>query len=257
MDEQEFNYHMKHCFVMEKYMNIIADKYDKFKFDKKLFSIITWSHDLLKDREHKFSTFYQKNTSNRKRFFLSDKMYDSVSTHAYRSAEFLSNYPFNVIDGKILFPILFHSVPIIDIMVKCLSQDTREYINITILADKLSSNYWRIYNNIETPCDLALEVFGNNFDKFDYFKGIYIARLLDDYKYKNIYSTEATEYYRKLYDENQYIKLGEKKIWEKRKNPLFKMQSNISTTLLKDVNLLDWNIWMDLFSENEKTILHM
>jgi len=257
MNEKEFGYHMWHCFVMEKYMNIIADKYDKFKFDKELFPLIAWSHDLLKDRESKFSTFYQKNTSNRKRFFLSDSMYNSLSTHAYRSAEFLSNYPFNVIDGKILYSVLFHSIPIIEIMEKILSADTREYVNITMLCDKLSSNYWRITNGIETWCDLDKIVFGDNGDELNYNKGLYYTRLLDGMKYKNKYSIQAEEYYRKLYDTDINIKLEEKKIWEKRKNLLFKTQSNISTTLLKDVNLLDWNIWMDLFSDEEKSILHM
>jgi len=252
--EEEFNYHIIHCYLMESYMNLIADKYDKYNFDKSLFPIIAFGHDLLKDRENKFSTFYQKNTSNRKRFFLSDSMYNSLSTHAYRSAEFLSNYPFNVTEGKILFPILFHSIPIIDVMIKYLSPATREYINLTMLCDKLSSNYWRITNGIKTWCDLDKIVFGDNGDELNYNKGLYYARLLNGIKYKNKYSIQAEEYYRKLYDPSVNIKLEEKKLWEKRNNQQLKMQWNISTTLLKDVNLQDWNTWIISFSENEKII---
>jgi len=239
---------------MEVFMNVVSEKID-YKFDKKLFPIIAWSHDLLKDRENSFSKFYQENKNNIKRFHLTNEMRKALSEHAYRSAEFLSNYPFNITDGKILYSILFHSSPIIEIMNNVLSKDTKEYVNLTILCDKLSSNYLRIINNEETYFNLVNTLFGENLDEFNYDDGLYLISTFNNI-YNNKYSKEVVEYY-KSKSKLSITRIEELKLWPRNEKLQLPMQSNISITLLKDANLQDWNTWMESYLEREKTFPHM
>lgn len=257
--EDKFYYHIKHCWLMEKFMNIIASKDTSFNYNRELLPIIAWSHDLLKDREDKFSKFYKENKNNLKRFHLTEEMYKSISPHGYRAAEFLSNYPFNITDGKILFSVLFHSVPIIDVIENILTESTRKYVDLTLLCDKLSSNYLRIHEGEKVLADIGKEVFGDNYDKLDIYRGLYIIRLFAKIidKKNNEYDKQATEYYRKKWNEKYTIVLGEVKEWEKRENPLLMKVSNISTNLLIDANLQDYIMPMMSSLEKEEIIHHL
>lgn len=243
-ESKRFEYHMKHIELTKDYALLLADKlgvYNTFEL-----SFAALAHDLFKERgldpnrnliwkghiiPQDNIKYVRSNLDILEEFNLDDYFNTSIQYHPLASAIFLYK-EFNIVNRNVLYPIMFHSCPIIDIYKK-LPHETQILIDILMLADKLSSNYLRI-NMREVPVrtNLDLVVFGDNGKEFNFTLGLLIANLIargNDNEKQGIIATSY--YYDRLYDINPLLprnisfkRLGGKKIWPKRKSLVLKMQ---------------------------------
>lgn len=228
-------YHIRHIKLTRRYAFILNDLLG-YHFDNRKLSFAALGHDILKehglDPNIKFDKYPQdlneyvrKNLDTLAKFGLDDYFNSDVSLHAL-SAGIYFNQNLHINDEEILYPIMFHSCPVVDIYEK-LPFKTRTMVDIIMLADKLSSNQLRI-NEFPKPVrvDLDRVVFGTSGREFNYNTGLYLARLIAQGTEFHKESKNATEmYYKRLKDENPLIskvnninKIGESKLWEKRKS---------------------------------------
>ena len=238
-ENKMFDYHMKHIKMVKKYSIILNHKlhaclnlrklsyislaHDIFKersLDPKLDGSVTWNgHNIPQD----LNKYVRQNLDILEKYGLDDYFNSSIQFHPLAAGIFLHK-ELGITDKEILYPLMFHSCPIISVYSE-LSPRIKLMTDIIMLSDKLSSNYLRI-NLREVPVriDLDQAVFGSSGVEFNYSLGLYIARLISQGKSDEYQSIKATEYYyNKLHQINPIIsknysikRLGGSRIWPKR-----------------------------------------
>lgn len=246
-DRITFNYHMRHIELAKQYAIILSKKLD-LEVDESKISYIALAHDMFKEHGlHKkndgkiswynhnipqdLNRYIRLNLDILEKFKLSDFFNTDIQLHPLAAGLFLHT-EFNINDPEILYPIFFHSCPIMEVYEK-LEHNTKNLVDVMILADKLSSNYIRI-NERRQPVRIDLDklVFGDNGNEFNYSLGLFAARLISQGKSPGKQSSIATEYYynrlkaiNPLISKNNGIKmLGGNKLWPKRKSQVLEMQ---------------------------------
>lgn len=241
-----FEYHMSHIFLVRKYAFLINKKLG-YNIDKSKLSYIALAHDLFKERSldpskesviwnnlnipQNTRRYVRLNLDDLEEFGLDEYFNTDIQYHPLTSGLFLKN-ELGINDPEILYPIFFHSCPIIDIY-KTLSNTIQNMVDIIMLSDKLSSNYLRInLRNSNVRIDLDQAVFGSNGKEFNYTLGLFLARIIGQGKSIEKQSQIATKYYyKRLSEMNPLIPkeysvkiLGGNKKWEKRKSQAWKKQ---------------------------------
>jgi len=238
-DNKKFDYHMKHIKLVKQYACIVNKMLNSPISNHKL-SYIAYAHDLFKERSLDpnkpiiwrnitipcdTTRYVRENLDVLERFELDDYFNSSLQYHALSSGLFLIK-EFKISDNEILYPIMFHSCPIIEIYEK-LNSKLQTMIDIIMLADKLSSNYLKInYLKRKVRIDLDQAVFGSNGNEFNYSLGLLLARILSQGKSQEEQTVLATQYYfnrlkkiNPLIGNNINIKqIGENKLWPERKS---------------------------------------
>lgn len=233
-DSPRFEYQMKHVKLVRRYA-LILNKRLGYNLNSAKISYAALSHDILKEHgldvnkeshyPQDLNRYVRENLDILKYYDLDDYFNTSLQYHALAAGIYLIK-ELHIEDPEILYPVMFHSCPIIDVY-NNLPMRIRTSVDIIMLADKLSSNYLRI-NLVSKPVriDLDQAVFGSSGREFNYTLGLFLARLISQGKSEEIESVKATEYYyKRLSEANPLIskipnikKLGENKIWEKRKS---------------------------------------
>lgn len=233
-DSSRFEYQMKHVNLVRRYA-LILNKRLGYNLNSAKLSYAALSHDILKEHglninkksqyPQDLNRYVRENLDILKYYDLDDYFNTSLQYHALAAGIYLIK-ELHIEDPEILYPVMFHSCPIIDVY-STLPMKIRTSVDIIMLADKLSSNYLRI-NLVSKPVriDLDQAVFGSSGREFNYTLGLFLARLISQGKSEEIESVRATEYYyKRLSEANPLIskipnikKLGENKIWEKRKS---------------------------------------
>lgn len=146
-------------------------------------------------------------------------LWSDLQFHATGATVFLEK-EMGITDPEILYPVLFHSLPVIEVY-KNLDPKIQTMIDIMVLSDKLSSNWVRInMMDEEVRCDLDHIVFGPNGNEFNYALGIYVARLIGAGKEPDYVSDACTlHYFHRLHVQNPLInmKMRRKVLGKKRK----------------------------------------
>lgn len=241
-----FEYHISHIQLVKKYAILLNRKLNAKLSTRKL-SYISLAHDLFKERSldpkltdvvwrgynipQDTNRYVRSNLSILEEYGLDEYFNSSIQYHSLSAGLFLIK-EFNIRDKEILYPIMFHSCPIIPIY-ENLSPRIKTMTDIIMLADKLSSNYLRInQRKLEVRIDLDQVVFGTTGREFNYSLGLYIARLIAQGKSEEKQSLLSTDhYYKRLCEMNPFIsnncnikKLGGAKIWPERKSQVWMMQ---------------------------------
>lgn len=235
---------MDHIQLARKYAMILSKKLDVHISNRKL-EYITLAHDLFKERAldasktvtwkgynipQDLNRYVRTNLNILEEYGLDEFFNTDVQLHPLAAGIFL-NTEFGVKDKEILYPIFFHSCPIISVY-ETLTPRTRHMVDVMMLADKLSSNYLRINSKCsEVRTDLDLMVFGPTGKEFNYTLGLFVARLISQGRSQEIQSLISTDHYHKrLCEQNPLIgkgysikKLGGSKVWPKRKSQLLRM----------------------------------
>lgn len=234
-------YHMQHIKLLGDYARELNRRLDAGLDDEKL-TYIGMAHDTFKERSlrpglkvewqghdipQSTNRYVRMNLDTLDKFGLGDYFNTDVQLHPLSAGIFLHN-EFGIDDPEILYPIFFHSCPIIDIY-KDLPERIQTMVDIIMLSDKLSSNYLRI-NVTSTPVRIDLDqlVFGDSGKEFNYSMGLLVARIISQGRHPDYQSSLTTAYY---YDRlhnplipRKFIAktLGGSKIWEPRESPLWK-----------------------------------
>lgn len=245
-----YNYHINHINIARRYAILINNKMGNLVDNRKL-EYAALFHDTFKERSldetsgsvswknynipQDTNRYVRLNLDVLEEYGLDEFFNTDVQLHALTAGIFLRK-EFKIKDREILYPVMFHSCPIISVY-ETLSEKEKLMVDIMMLSDKLSSNYLRInMRESEVRVDLDQIVFGSNGKEFNYTLGLYIARLISQGKSKEEQSSIATEYYfKRLSESNPLIQekyslkdLGGAKVWPKRKNRMWMMQSNSS-----------------------------
>lgn len=246
-DSEAHEYHMKHIELVKSYALLINKKLGCPVSNKKL-SYIALSHDLFKERSlnpskdgtitwkgHNIpqdtTAYVRLNLDVLEPYQLDEYFNTDVQYHALSAGLFLIK-EFKLSDPEILYPVMFHSCPIIPIY-ETLSPKIQIMVDIITLSDKLSSNYLKI-NLIkkEVRIDLDLAVFGKDGNEFNYTLGLLLARLIAQGKSEEEQSKISTNYYyQRLAETNPLIKkdinikkIGDNKLWPERKSQALKIR---------------------------------
>jgi hypothetical protein len=247
---ENLEYHMNHIILTRDYLVDLNNRLG-LGISFHILDYIGLGHDLLKERgldpestliyngisiPQDPNRYVRENLDVLKEFGLEDYFNSDLQYHALAAGIFLYK-EMHVIDPYILYPVMFHSCPIMDVYYT-LPTKMQTLVDMTILADKLSSNWLRI-NMLEKDvcCDLDLILYGSSGKEFNYAMALYMARLISYGKSDGEQSKMATRYYyEKLVNENPLIsryvndddyKIGGKKKWQKR-NPRLKTRLRIS-----------------------------
>lgn len=246
-DRLTLGYHMMHIKFAQKYALLLNRKLGN-PIDPMKMSFVALVHDILKEhglhkiRDGKVSwndhnipqdlnRYVRMNLNILDQFNLGDYFNTDVQLHALAAGIFLYK-ELDIDDPEILYPVFFHSCPIMDVY-KDLPQNIKDAVDIMMLADKLSSNNLRInVRNHMVRVDLDKSVFGESGREFNYTLGLYIARLISQGKSPDKQSILTTEYYyNKLCETNPLItknvtikSLGGNRLWQKRKSQAWKKQ---------------------------------
>lgn len=240
-----FEYHMKHVKLVRNYALLLNKRLNIGLSNNKL-AFVALAHDILKERSlnpnepdrtwrsttipQDLNRYVRTNLDILEKFGLDDYFNSSCQLHALSAGIFL-NKELKIEDPEILYPVMFHSCPIISVY-ETLPIRTRNMVDIIMLSDKLSSNYLRInFKKTAVRVDLDQVVFGSTGMELNYSFGLYIARLISQGKDESEQSNIATEYYfKRISDMNPFIsendklkKLGGSKIWPERKSRALKM----------------------------------
>lgn len=239
-DTKQYEYHMKHLDLVRKYA-IIINKKLSLHIDNHKLTYIAYAHDILKERglnpnierswknhpiPEDLNRYIRTNLNTLEVFGLEDYFNTDIQQHALAAGIFLYK-ELEMKDMDILYPVMFHTCPIIPVY-KELRPTIRNMVDIILLADKLSSNYLRInMKKSEVKIDLDQLVFGSDGKEFNYSLGLFVARLIGQGNSNERNSIETTEYYlARLRETNPLIgarmdsakKLGGNKIWPERKS---------------------------------------
>ena len=243
-----FDYHVKHIHTAKEYALILCNKLQR-DIDLNKMKFITLAHDLFKDsglqkkmdgtikwNEHDIpqdlNRYIRLNLDSLDEYGVGDFFNTDIQLHALASGLWLHN-ELGIDDPEILYPIFFHSCPIIEVY-KTLDKKIQDMVDIMMLADKLSSNYLKINNYIVNfvRADLDKIVFGEEGNEFNYSLGLVVARLIAQGKNPDNQSIITTEFYYNrlreinplLPEKNSGIKmLGGSKKWPKRESQILKM----------------------------------
>lgn len=231
------SYFNSHSETLNSYATII-DKKLEINFDSEKYELISIIHDLFKSDNDLIKYlgidniiyYVRNNMKTLEEWGLDDYFNSDIQWHPLASMIFLINH-YKLKDPEIIWPIVFHSCPIIPIY-ETLDNKIQNLIDIIILSDKLSSNYIKINTKEKRVYfDLDQIIFGNNGKEFNFSLGLYLARLIAQGKSTNKYSLEATKYYhQRLIDINPTISntftlknLNRIKLWPKRNSQVLKM----------------------------------
>src|SRR5574344_648814 len=205
-----FEYHMAHINLVGKYARLINKKLGN-ELDNDKLMLISLSHDLFKERSLNMNKIFvpwnghllpqdtnryvRLNLQVLEEYGLDDYFNTDIQLHALSAGIFMRS-ELNIMDREILYPIMFHSCPIIDIY-ETLSITEKTMVDVIMLADKLSSNYLKINmrENISVRIDLDRAVFGENGKEFNYTLGLYLAKLIGRGSSKEKESVKSSEYY--------------------------------------------------------------
>jgi HD superfamily phosphohydrolase YqeK len=231
--KEQYDYHINHILLVRKYMLLLARKLN-IKVDFRILSYIALAHDLFKERSldntktvtwkghdipQDTNRYVRTNLDVLEKFELDDYFNTDIQLHPLSAGIFVYK-EFGIRNLNILYPIFFHSCPIIEVY-KNLNPLTQNIIDITLLADKMSSNYLKIYYRSKVYMDLNLAIFGHSLKEFNYTLGLYLARLISQGKSDEKQSLLATEFYfKRLQEVNPLIsknlsidKIADSKIW--------------------------------------------
>lgn len=243
-DTQMGEWHMNHIQLVRKYAFILNDRLDA-QLSKRKLGYIALAHDLFKERSldpsktdvqweghpilQDTKRYVRTNLDTLEEFGLDEYFNSSTQYHALAAGIFLIT-EMGIKDPEIIYPVFFHSCPVMPIY-ETLPQRVKNSVDITMLADKLSSNWLRInMREVSVKVDLDLAVFGPNGNEFNYSLGLYLARLISEGKTTDKVSADATKYYfDRLCAINPLMstnlsnkKLGGSKKWPKRPSLAFK-----------------------------------
>ena len=246
-------YHKKHIDLVCEYALIINEKLNA-NLNPLTLAMVSYAHDIFKesalnkdrvvlynDKEipQDLRKYIDENKSVLSEYGMDDYT-DNFVNHAMASAIFIIK-ELNIADKNVIYPVLFHSCPIISIY-KTLDKETQTYVDIIQLADKLSSNYLKLNNGKKVRCFLEEIVFGKDNEEFNYTIGLFLARLISKGKDEQKFQKESLDYYEKrVKDKIPFFKftklkdLGEKKIWENQKSKVLKSVKNDSLISETDV----------------------
>ena len=250
-DYDALDYHMNHIILTRDYLRELSKRMGYNIRKDIVIDYIGLCHDLLKERglnpdneviwkgiliPQDTNRYVRENLDILEIYGLEDYFNSDLQYHALAAGIFLHK-EFGIRDKNILYPIFFHSCIVPEIY-ESLSKDTQCLIDMTILADKLSSNWLRINMlDKEVCCDLDLILFGESGLEFNYSMALYMARLISNGKSSGELAKATTKYYYdKLVLSNMYIrkyisiedtKIGGKKKWQKR-HPRLRTQVRIS-----------------------------
>lgn len=246
-DSKFHEYHMKHIRLVRRYALLINEKLGNLVPNRKL-SYIALAHDLFKERsldQSKDGTiiwngynvpqdttrYVRTNLDILEEYGLDEYFNTDIQYHPLSAGIFLAK-ELGIRDKEILYPIMFHSCPIIPIY-ETLPKRIQIMTDIIMLSDKLSSNYLRInFKKTEVRIDLDQAVFGSNGMEFSYTLGLFLARLISQGKSTEKQSELSTKYYyNRLCDTNPLISeginiksLGGNKLWPERKSQAWKIK---------------------------------
>lgn len=236
-DYDRIDYHIQHIRLTRLFL-IELNKRLGFGYNNTTLTWIGLCHDLLKEHgldktkqvEYKgkeipqdINRYVRMNLDVLEEFGLEDYFSSDVQYHALAAGIFLYK-EMNVKNPEILYPIMFHSCPIMDVYLT-LDKRIQTLVDMTMLADKLSSNWLRINMlDKEVCCDLTYYTFGESGRELNYTLGLYLARLISQGKSDGEQSKITTKYYYdKLCRTNPLIakhcELGGKQEWPKRSLP--------------------------------------
>ncbi len=240
-------YHFEHIRLVADYAKLLNKRMSFHLSDKKI-TTIALAHDILKERSlnpklgdsvvweghvipQDLNRYVRGNIKTLEKFELEDYFNTDANLHALAAGIWLYN-ELGIKDPEILYPIMFHTCPIIAVY-ENLSTKIQRYTDITILSDKLSSNWLKInLLGSGAKVDLDLLVFGKNGNELNYSMGLFAARVISMGKSDGTQSKEATDYYfKKLHDINPLVsksniikQLGGYHEWEKRKSQAFRIR---------------------------------
>lgn len=243
-NNERYEYHMNHIKLVRKYAILLNKKLNAHLNNRDL-SYISLAHDLFKERSlnpkakediiwnghvipQDTTRYVRENLDILAEYDLDDYFNTDIQYHSLSAGLFLYK-EFGIKNREILYPIFFHSCPIISVY-KNLDHKLQNTIDIIMLADKLSSNYLRInLREVEVRVDLDQVVFGSSGKEFNYTLGLYLARLIGQGKSTEKQSKIATDYYyERLCEINPVVsksysikKLGGVKLWPKRKSQVW------------------------------------
>lgn len=233
-DYDRLDYHMAHVKLTRLYL-LELNKRLGLNIDNRTLTYIGLGHDLLKEHgldknkevdyngiiiPQDINRYVRMNLSVLESFGLEDYFSSDIQYHALAAGIFM-NQEMKIQDKEILYPVMFHSCPILEVY-NTLDKRIQTLVDMTMLADKLSSNWLRInMMDKEVCCDLDLIVFGENGKEFNYTLGLYLARLISQGKSSGEQSKITTRYY---YDRlcrtnpliGKHAELGGKQEWPKR-----------------------------------------
>ena len=245
-DYENIEYHMKHILYVKHYL-IYINKRLGYQNDLTRLTYIGLGHDLLKEHgldPKKIVTFngidipqdtnryVRMNLDVLEEYGLSDFFNTDVQYHALAAGIFMRK-ELGITDKYILYPVMFHSCPIMDLY-KTFPKRLQDLVDMTMLSDKLSSNWLRInMMDKEVLFDLDKAVFGENGKEFNYSLGLYLARIIASGKSDGTQAKITNQYYlEKLKSTNtlipKNIEFGGKQKWPKRKFPAWKRLLNNS-----------------------------
>lgn len=237
-------YHMSHINLVRKYA-LLLNKRMGYNLNNQKLSYIALAHDLFKERSldpsktdvtwkgyeipQDTKRYVRTHLETLEKFGLDDYFNSDMQYHALSAGIFL-NTELWINDPEILYPIFFHSCPVISVY-ETLPLKTQRMVDVIMLSDKLSSNWLRI-NERETPVvlDLDLAVFGANGRELNFTLGLYLARIISQGKSIERESTVASKYfYKRLTAMNPIVakhcpikKIGGAEVWPKRRSQAFR-----------------------------------
>lgn len=206
-------YQLDHVRLVSHYFILLSKKlnvsvpYDTVRF-------ISYGHDLLKDKffDNKLNTievttsagktikipqnlnwYVRTNLDILEIYKLDDHFNSDCQLHALGSGIFCHKR-LHITDPDIIYPILFHSCPIIEVY-ETLPDKTRILVDIMILADKLSSNKLKKDMGKNILYDLEKAVFGESGKEFNFTLGVYLARIIGSGNNPGKESIKANEYF--------------------------------------------------------------
>lgn len=245
-DSKKKDYHFKHITLVAKYAKLINQRMG-FNLNNKKLSFVALAHDLLKERSlnpkkdgtiswkthpipQDLNRYVRMNLDILDKFELGDYFNTDIGLHPLAAGIWLYK-ELGIKDPEILYPIMFHSCPVISVY-KTLPIRIQRMVDIITLADKLSSNYLKInLLEVDVKVDLDQLVFGIYGTELNYTFGLYIARLISAGKSNEAQSNEASDFFfKRLQDVNPFISkeelnkhMGGSKKWPKRKSQAFKI----------------------------------
>ncbi|MDE7346513.1 MAG: hypothetical protein K2N48_07210, partial [Muribaculaceae bacterium] len=230
---------MAHITLVERYAHAINKRLGGVLDNEKL-SLIAISHDSFKERcldvtqevfymgsavPQDTNAYVRSNLDVLDKFDLGDYFNTSVQLHPLAAGIWM-NTVLEIEDPEIIYPICFHSCPIVSVYCE-LPELVQTYVDVIMLADKLSSNRIRI-DIQKTPVllDLDLAVFGANGNDFNYTTGLWLARKIGQGKSNEqegviscqMYYDRVRNMYPFMPEQFSLKKLGGKQLWPRRQS---------------------------------------
>ena len=207
-DPEYAAYHERHIKLAKLYACTLNNSLG-FGISNKKLSFIALAHDILKEKglnpewnrswrgiqiPEDTNRYVRTNLDILEEYNGMDEYFNTaVQYHALAAAIFLHK-EFGVRDPEIIYPVMFHSCPILPVYEQ-LPKKIRHMVDIIVLSDKLSANRIRIEKGKPVRGDLDLAVFGHNGKSLNYDIGLYMARWIkldiDGTEYENM----INEYY--------------------------------------------------------------